>query len=402
MRKELDILESNIENIYPSKEALLRKLQSDNKLKVYLGIDATSPEIHIGHAVALWKLRRFQDAGQKVILLVGDFTGMIGDPSDKTAVRKKLSREEVLENAHQFKSQASRILNFSGKNPAGLEFNSRWLSKLSLEDLIELAGNFTVQQLIERDMFRKRLTERRPIGLHEFLYPILQGYDSVALDVDVEIGGSDQTFNMLIGRQLLKTLKNKEKFVISLPLLPGTNGKKMSKSENNIIGTEESPNEMYGKVMSLRDELTTKYFKLCTLLSKDEVTKIEEELAENKKNTMEAKKRLAFEIVKLYHGEKVAFAAQNEFVNVFQKGARSSNVVVVEKPRSILPTSYAKVATISGGTKSISEAIRLAENKGLKIDGKSINNAREKLVEPAGDETIIDIGKRKSIKIIWS
>ena len=229
------LLEKNIDSIYPSRDALEAKLKSDKQLKIYLGIDPTSPEIHIGNAIALWKLKEFQSAGHTVILLVGDFTGMVGDPSDKTATRKKLTREEVLTNAKTYKDQASKILNFSGKNPARLEFNSAWLSKLTFEDIIELSANFTVQQMIERDMFQKRLEEKKPIGIHEFLYPLMQGYDSVAMDIDIELGGTDQAFNMLIGRTLMKIIKSKEKFVLTLPLLEGTDGRKMSKSYDNTI-----------------------------------------------------------------------------------------------------------------------------------------------------------------------
>ncbi len=398
---ESTLLEKNIEAIYPSKKALSAKLRSGKMLKIYLGIDPTSPEIHIGNAIALWKLKEFQKLGHVVILLIGDFTGMIGDPSDKTAMRKKMSREEVLENTRGYKKQASKILDFTGKNPAKLEFNSDWLSKLSLEDLIELAGNFTVQQLIERDMFQKRISEERPIGLHEFLYPLLQGYDSVVMDIDIEIGGTDQTFNMLVGRTLVKKIKNKEKFVITLPLLPGPDRRKMSKSYDNTIGITEKPNQIFGKVMSLKDELIIKYFNLCTEFPKEKIEKIATQLQMRAINPMEVKKKLAFEVVKSYHGEKSAEKAQKEFTLVFQKGGRTRDIEVVEKPISILPKSYASLATIVKATPSVSEAVRLVKNKGLKFDGKLISEPRKKLTKPKSNQTIIDVGKRKSVKIIW-
>ena len=395
------LLDKNIEVAFPSKEALAAKLKSGRKLKIYLGIDPTSPEIHLGNAIALKKLREFQDENHSIILLIGDFTGLIGDPSDKTAMRQKMNREDLLKNAEKYKKQASSILKFSGKNPVKLEYNSRWLSKINLEETLELAGNFTVQQLIERDMFQKRISERKPIGLHEFLYPILQGYDSVAMNVDLEVGGTDQTFNMLVGRTLMKNIRKKEKFVVTMPLLEGTDGRKMSKSYGNTIGITEKPSEMYGKIMSLKDELIVKYFNLCTDLSKDRINKISTQLQMKAVNPMEAKKDLAFEIVKQYHGPSKAKEAQEEFVKVFQKGERSSVTREVTLEKSILPVSFASLATTSGTVSSISEAIRLAENKGLRMDGKLITNPREKIDKIDGDETIVDVGKRKSVKIVW-
>ncbi len=395
------LLDKNIEVTFPSKEALAAKLKSGRKLKVYLGIDPTSPEIHLGNAIALKKLREFQDENHSIILLIGDFTGLIGDPSDKTAMRQKMNRDDLLKNAEKYKKQASSILKFSGKNPAKLEYNSRWLSKINLEETLELAGNFTVQQLIERDMFQKRISERKPIGLHEFLYPILQGYDSVAMNIDLEVGGTDQTFNMLVGRTLMKNIRKKEKFVVTMPLLEGTDGRKMSKSYGNTIGITEKPGEMYGKIMSLKDELIVKYFNLCTDLSKDRINRISTQLQMKVVNPMEAKKDLAFEIVKQYHGPSKAKEAQEEFVKVFQKGERSSVVREVTLEKSILPVSFASLATTSGTISSISKAIRLAENKGLRIDGKLITNPREKIDKIDGDETIVDVGKRKSVKIVW-
>ncbi len=401
MEKENLLLERNIESVYPSKQVFLERLSSGKKFKIYLGIDPTSPEIHIGHAIALWKLKQFQKLGHEVILLVGDFTGMIGDPTDKDVMRKNLSRGEIMDNTQMYREQASKIIDFSGENPAKLVFNSTWLSKLSLDKLIELSGKITVQQLIERDMFQKRIKEGRPIGLNEFIYPLLQGYDSVALAVDAEIGGTDQTFNMLLGRTLSKTLKNKEKFVLTTPLLPGTDSRKMSKSHANIIAIGDSANDMYGKVMSLKDDLILIYFELCTEISRNELENIKTELEVKKENPMDLKRKLAFAVVKIYHGESSAKKAQEEFTRVFQKGERTSDLLSAVQFKSILPISYASLTTISGGTVSVSEAVRLAENKGLKVDGELIEDARKNLVDPTGNETIIDIGKRKSIKITW-
>src|SRR3989344_1874982 len=351
------LLEKNIDSIYPSRDALEAKLKSDKQLKIYLGIDPTSPEIHIGNAIALWKLKEFQSAGHTVILLVGDFTGMVGDPSDKTATRKKLTREEVLTNAKTYKDQASKILNFSGKNPARLEFNSAWLSKLTFEDIIELSANFTVQQMIERDMFQKRLEEKKPIGIHEFLYPLMQGYDSVAMDIDIELGGTDQAFNMLIGRTLMKIIKSKEKFVLTLPLLEGTDGRKMSKSYDNTIALNDSPNNMYGKIMSLKDELIVKYFELCTDMEEKDLKHSKHQLEDKSVNPMDLKKKLAFEITKRYHGKSEAEKAEKEFVRVFQKRGGPSEIQEITLSKSILPISYAALANASGATPSVSAAV---------------------------------------------
>ena len=395
------LLERNIDSVYPSKDALEKKLLAKTKLKIYLGIDPTSPEIHIGNAIALWKLKEFQDVGHSVILLIGDFTGRIGDPSDKSALRKKLGKKEVLENAKEYKKQASKIINFSGNNPAKLEFNSKWLSKLNLEDILELTANFTVQQMIERDMFQKRLADKKPIRIHEFLYPLLQGYDSVAMDVDVEVGGTDQTFNMLVGRDLMKIMKNKEKIVLTLPLLEGTDGRKMSKSYGNTITLNDSPNDMYGKVMSVNDELITKYFELCTNLPAKNIEKTSAEFKNKSSNPMVLKKKLAFEITKTYHGEREAKEAETEFINVFQKGERTKDIEIVELDRSILPKSYAALARDSGATPSVSAAISMAGNKGLKFDGSIISDPLEMVREVSQPGTVIDIGKRKSVRIVW-
>src|SRR4030043_655259 len=269
-----EVLEKGVEKIYPSKEALEKTLKSGKRIRLYCGFDPTSPKLHIGNAIQLRKLAQFQNLGHEVIFLIGDFTGMIGDPTDKSAARKKITRKEILKNAKNYKNLASKILRFSGKNPAKIMYNSEWNDKLTFIELIELASNFTVQQIIIRDMFQERIKKDKPIYLHEFFYPLAQAYDSVAMDVDLEIGGNDQTFNMLCGRQLMKALKNKEKFVLTTKLLNDPSGKKMGKTEGNIINLDEKPNEMYGKIMSWPDSLIFPGFELCTDLSIEEVNQI--------------------------------------------------------------------------------------------------------------------------------
>ena len=233
-KKIEELLTRGVENVFPTREFLEKELKSGRRLTLYTGYDPTAPTLHIGHGITMMKLRQFQDLGHKVIMLIGDFTGMIGDPTDKGAARKKLTHAEVLENCQEYQKQASAILNFVGENPAELKYNSEWLGKLNLSDLLDLTAHFTVDRLMERDMFEKRKEEGKPIYLHEFLYPVMQAYDSVAMEVDGEVGGNDQTFNMLAGRDLMKDLQGKEKFVLTMKLLVDSTGKKMGKSEGTI------------------------------------------------------------------------------------------------------------------------------------------------------------------------
>jgi len=404
-QKIKEILTRGVERIYPTKESLGQVLLSGKKLKIYNGVDPTNPNMHIGNAVALWKLREFQELGHKVILLLGDFTGRIGDPSDKSSMRPCLNHEQVLENAKTYKEQASKILDFESKNnPCGLLFNSAWLDKLTNKELLELAGHFTVQQMIERDLFQKRLAENKPIGLHEFLYPLYQGYDSVAMEVDMEIGGQDQTFNMLVGRDLVESYLKKEKFVLATTLLEGTDGRKMSKSWGNVINLNDSPNEKYGKVMSIKDELIVNYFRLGTRVDEKRIEKIEKDLKSGKVNPRNVKAELAREIVSLYHGERIAEGAEKEFDKVFK-----DNKVPTEIPEF----SIDKIISINKGKKTLdildllveinlvsskSEAKRMIIQKGIKINGKIWSDWKKEVEIRKG--IIIQAGKRKAAKII--
>jgi tyrosyl-tRNA synthetase len=300
-----NFLTRGVENVFPSKEAFKKALISGKQLSIYLGIDPTGPTLHMGHAIPLMKLSKLQKMGHKVILLMGDFTAMIGDPTDKTATRKKLTRKEVLTNLAQYKDQAKTFLSFTGPNAAQIKYNSKWLGKMKFEDVVELASNMTVQQMLERDMFSNRMKEGKPIHLHEFLYPLMQGYDSVAMDVDAEIGGNDQTFNMLAGRNLMRSLKNKEKFVLSTKLLVDASGKKMGKTEGNMITLQDNAQDMFGKVMSWPDELIVPGFELCTDVSEEEMAK-EKAYLESGSNPRDVKIRLALAVVGLYHGKSLA------------------------------------------------------------------------------------------------
>lgn len=394
-----EALTRGVSKIYPNKEALEKTLAS-RKLKMYLGIDATGPDLHLGHSTNLFTLKRFQELGHEVILLIGDFTAMIGDPSDKTATRVRLSRSKVLENAKTYKQQASKILSFAGRNPAKLMSNSEWLSKLSLGDVIELAANITVQQLIERDLFQERLKKGGEIYLHEFIYPLLQGYDSVVMGVDLELGGTDQTFNMLAGRQLMKKLKNREKFVLTTELLinPKTKKKLMSKSEGTYVALNDKPTDMFGKVMALPDEVIINCFEFCTEVPMAKIRQLSKEI---KKDPMSAKKQLAYEITKIYHGEKKATATQEEFARVIQKGEEPKRIPSVLYDISLhgsTPT-ISTLTTVSGLVSSVSEGQRIIRQGGVEINHQKPLDPQKTMNIMVGEEKIIKVGKRGYRKI---
>jgi tyrosyl-tRNA synthetase len=316
-KKIEEVLTRSIDTIYPTKEAFEAMLKSGKQLRIYVGIDPTATYVHLGHATNYIILQRLHSLGHKIIVLIGDFTAMIGDPSDKTSARKQLTTAEVKTNLKTFKKQIGKILDFNDKkNPIEFKFNSAWLAKLTLKDSIELAAHFTVQRMLERDIFDKRIKENKPLYVHEFFYPFLQGYDSVALKADVEMGGTDQTFNMLAGRQLVKSYQNREKIVITTTLLenPVTGEKLMSKSLGTGIALDETPENMYGKTMALPDEAIIQCFIDCTLMPMDEVKKLEAELkaGANQRNVI---MRLAKEIVSMYHSPGEAAKAEENFVS---------------------------------------------------------------------------------------
>jgi len=393
MKEFEELLTRGVSEVFVRAE-LEKALKVGKPLRIYYGVDPSGPMIHLGHAVHLRKLAELQKLGHKIIFLIGDFTGMIGDPTDRNAVRQPLTREQVLENAKTYQRQVEKFLDFGGKNPVEVRFNSEWNDVLTFKDLIELSSRFTVQQLLERDMYQKRLTEQKPIGLHEFLYPVVQGYDAVMLDADVQIGGTDQTFNMLQGRQLMRSLKDKLQMVMTLTLLEGTDGRKMSKSFNNVIAIEDAPNDMFGKVMSLKDELIVQYFTLATDLPLSEVGKIEKQLKEGL-NPRDAKVQLGKEIVGLYHGEKAAEAAYAAFQQVFVKNEIPDDIAEVEVMEKNWP--LAELLHQTGLVTSRSEGRRMIEQGGVRVDGAVIGD-REATLRPKSG-TVIQVGKRKFIKI---
>lgn len=314
-----ELISRGIEAVYPNKAYVTARLSEGKKLKIYLGIDPTGPTLHLGHMIAIKKLAEFQKMGHQAILLIGDFTAMIGDPTDKLAARKQLTKKEVQKNLKLYVKQAEAFLNFKGVNKAIVRYNSAWLGKMKFEDVLSLASHMTVDQMLKRDMFERRMKDGQPVYIHEFMYPLMQGYDSVALDVDGEIGGNDQTFNMLVGRTLLKQIKNKEKFVLPVKLLTDSSGKKMGKTEGNMVSLLDTAFEMFSKVMSWSDGMMLSGFELCTKLSSSELVEISKNIDKGDLSPRDAKMLLAFEIVKIYHGEKKAKLAEEEFVKTFQK-----------------------------------------------------------------------------------
>jgi tyrosyl-tRNA synthetase len=366
-------------------------LASKKKLRIYYGVDPSGAVIHLGHAVILSKLQILQQLGHKIIFLIGDFTGMIGDPTDRSAVRQPLTRKEVLANAKTYKKQVAKFLNFTGKNAAEVRFNSEWNDKLTFKDIIELSGKFTVQQFLERDMFEKRMNEGKPIGLHEFLYPLIQGNDAVELDADMQVGGTDQTFNMLQGRNLMRSVKNKTQMVITYQLLVGTDGRKMSKSYNNDIAIGAEPNDMFGKVMSLHDDLIRQYFVLATNLA---MSTVEEFL--KLPNPRDQKELLAYEITRIYHGDKLAKQAKDNFVNVFRNKGTPDEI----QEKKFKPGKYklSDLLVMAEMVSSKSEARRLFEQKGVKLNDAI---TQECVLELDGTKPrLLQVGKRKFITII--
>jgi tyrosyl-tRNA synthetase len=386
-----EILDRGVEKIFPDREALKKKLISGEKIRLYCGYDPSAPSLHIGNAATLHKLSQFQKLGHEVIFLVGDFTGMIGDPTDKEAARKKMTREEVLKNAEGYKKQASGYLKFDGENPAKIMHNSEWSDKMTFRDLIEVASNITVQQMIQRDMFKKRMTDQQaPIFLHEFLYPLAQGYDSVAMDVDLEIGGNDQMFNMLVGRDLQKIINNKEKFVMTLKLLADETGKKMGKTEGNAVFLDQAPEDMYGAVMSWTDGVIGIGFEMVTNVSMEEIGEIRKELKDEKNNPRDYKMKLAYEIVKINHGKEAAEKAQENFVKVFQKRGVPDDVASSPAPPEHLLLAELMVREKLAMSKS--DARRKIEQGGVIIDGKKVDDHRLELDESHHNK-ILKVGR---------
>ncbi len=378
-------------------EELVAKLKEGKPLKIKAGFDPTAPDLHLGHTVLINKLRTFQQLGHEVIFLIGDFTGMIGDPTGKNVTRKPLTKEDVLANAETYKEQVFKIL-----DPAKttIRFNSEWMEQLGAAGMIKLAANQTVARMLERDDFKKRYAGGQPIAIHEFLYPLVQGWDSVALQADVELGGTDQRFNLLMGRELQKSEGQRQQTVLMMPLLEGLDGvQKMSKSLGNYIGITDAPNDMFGKVMSISDELMWRYYDLLSFKAKSEIEAIKQEV-EQGANPRDAKIALAKELIARFHTEQAADDAYNDFVQRFQKNKIPDEMPEFSYELGNDGLMIANVLKESGLTNSTSDAMRMIKQGAVKIDGEKVEN--NKHVFDLEQQVVLQVGKRKFARISFS
>ena len=396
MDKIDEVLVRGVDKIYPDKNDLEKLLRSGKKIRIFQGFDPTGIQLHIGHLVGLMKLRQFQKLGHEVIFLIGDGTGQAGDPSGKTSGRNKfLSLVELQQNAKDYVLQAEKVIDFKGKNKAKILYNSDWLNKLNLVDLLTIAGHFTLQQMEERDLFEERKKKGLDINMREFLYPLLQGYDSVAINADLEIGGSDQTFNMLAGRKLVREIQAREKFVLTTPLLTDTAGKKIGKTEGNTIALTAKPNDLFGMVMNLPDDVIIRCLTLITDLALDEIRQIQKKLQAGD-NPINYKKRLAFELVQFLNSRIQAQKAQVFFEETFQKKSFTSKLPEI-KISQLNQVNIIDFLIKLGLIKSRSEAKRLVNQKAVDIDGKTVENTGFMILPR--DKMIIRVGKHKIIKL---
>ena len=393
MKDALELLKRGTDEIL-TVEDLKKKLSTKKKLVVKAGFDPTAPDLHLGHTVLINKLRHFQDLGHRVIFLIGDFTGMIGDPSGKNKTRPTLSAEEIKKNAKTYEKQVFKILK---KEQTEVRFNSEWCSKLGAEGLIRLASNYNVARMLERDDFSKRYKSNQSIAVHEFLYPLVQGYDSVHLEADVECGGTDQKFNLLVGRELQRAYEQEPQVVITVPILEGLDGvNKMSKSLDNYVGVDEAPEDMFGKIMSISDELMWRWFELLSFKSNDEIKSLKKAAASGE-NPRDIKFLLAIEIVDRFHAEGDGEKCKENFLQRFQKGKLPENIEEISldiEGSSILLTNLLKE---SGMTASVSESSRMIKQGAVKIDQEKVTDL--KLEIPKNTNAIYQVGKRKIMRI---
>ncbi|HSN69095.1 MAG TPA: tyrosine--tRNA ligase [Thermoanaerobaculia bacterium] len=397
---DLDLLAKGTVDLIERQELaakLARAAATGKRLTVKVGFDPTAPDLHLGHTVVIRKMRHFQKLGHRVIFLIGDFTGMIGDPTGKKATRPALTREEIEANAETYRKQIFKIL-----DPVATEvrFNAEWLSKLGSDGMVKLAAKYTLARILERDDFRKRWDAQQPIALHELLYPLAQGYDSVALQADVELGGTDQLFNLLVGRDLMREYGLEPQVVMTLPLLEGLDGiEKMSKSLGNYIGIDEPPGQIFGKAMSISDDLMWKYYLLCTDLTPAEVSARRSTVESGSLHPMEAKRELARLIVTDFHSAEAAAGADAEFRKVFSAREAPTEIEETALPSSADPQPVVKVLTAAGLAPSGSEAKRLIAQGGVSIDDARVDDPAQTLAATAGSEYLFKVGKRKFLRV---
>ncbi|HIP91935.1 MAG TPA: tyrosine--tRNA ligase [Thermotoga sp.] len=391
--KQLEILKKNVVDLV-SEEELLDRLKEGRPLRVKLGVDPSRPDLHLGHAVVLRKLRQFQDLGHKVILIIGDFTARLGDPSGRSVTRPMLTEEEVRENAKTYQEQAFKILD---PEKTEIRFNGEWLAKMTFADVIILASKYTVARMLERDDFEKRYKEGVPIAISEFLYPLAQAYDSVAIKADIEIGGTDQYFNLIVGRKIQEEFGQRPQIVMTMPIIEGIDGKlKMSKSYNNYIAFTDPPSEMYGKLMAIPDHLIIKYMRLLTDISEEEIESYEKGMKEKKINPRDVKMKLAFEITKYFHGEDKAEEAQDRFIKVFREKEVPKDIPEYEFEKEEIP--IVDLLLSVKAVSSRSEAKRLINQGGIYVNGKRVKDFKEVL--KLDKEIILKVGKRRFYKIL--
>jgi tyrosyl-tRNA synthetase len=406
LKRHLDLIFRGAAEIISEAELAQRiseSLESGRPLRVKAGFDPTAPDLHLGHTVLIHKLRHFQELGHQVIFLIGDFTGLIGDPSGQTEARKPMTREELMDNAATYRRQIFKILD---SEKTEVSFNSAWLSKLSLEEVIRLTGKLTVARMLERDDFESRYRQEKPIGLHEFLYPLLQGYDSVALQADVELGGTDQKFNLLMGREIQRDYGQKPQIVLTMPILEGVDGlQKMSKSYGNYIGIDEPPGEIFGKVMSISDELMWRYFELLSSLSMEEIGSLKEKTDRGEASPMEAKKTLALEMTALYHSREEAEAARAGFEKTIQKGGLPDRLPEAELEMEGESMWLPLILKSTGLAGSTSEARRLMTQGGIKLldeEGRLVRVLKDVEERLPPGEYIFRRGSRRHLKVSLS
>jgi tyrosyl-tRNA synthetase len=389
----LGVIKRGVDELLLEQE-LVEKLKKERPLRVKAGFDPTAPDLHIGHTVLINKLRQFQDLGHEVLFLIGDFTGMIGDPTGKSATRPPLTRDEVIENARTYEQQIFKILD---PENTLVMFNSSWMGEMKASDLVQLAARHTVARMLERDDFHRRFTSNQPIAIHEFLYPLVQGYDSVAMRSDVEIGGTDQKFNMLVGRELQKQYGQDPQIVLTMPILEGLDGvQKMSKSLGNYIGINEPAQEMFGKIMSISDVLMWRYFELLSFESMEKILAMKRSVEEGK-NPRDIKYELAKEIVGRFHSPEVANKAMQEFIARFRSGAMPDDIPEKTLQSEGGSISIAQVLKETGLTKSTSEAIRKIREGGVRINGERVENPKLEL--NSGAAVVLQLGKRRFVKV---
>lgn len=391
--ESLAIIKRGVEELLLEDE-LVNKLKKNTPLRIKAGFDPTAPDLHLGHTVLLNKLRQFQDMGHDILFLIGDFTGMIGDPTGKSATRPPLTREQVLANARSYEEQIFKVLS---REKTQVVFNSSWMAKMSAADMIQLASRMTVARMLERDDFSKRYRSGQSISIHEFIYPLIQGYDSVELKADIELGGTDQKFNLLMGRDLQKQYGQEQQVVLMMPILEGLDGvNKMSKSLNNYIGINESPAQMFGKLMSISDELMWRYFDLLSFRSISDIKVFKDQIA-NGENPRDIKFRLAEEIVDRFHGAGVGDMAREAFIAQFRKGELPEDIPEIQLQAESGELAIAALLKMAGLTGSTSDAIRMITQGAVRIDGEKITSKDIKI--QAGTKHVYQFGKHKYARI---